>query len=113
MIKAYFADLSHTAQGVMSKIFPIGVATVAAYARQELGDQLEIKLFKLPKELNRALCSGIPDFLCLSNYAWNLQIANAFAKAVKKKKPKTVVVLGGPNFPDSEEERCIFLKKYF
>ncbi|MBT5472490.1 MAG: radical SAM protein [Nitrospina sp.] len=112
MFKAYFADLSHTAQGVMSKIFPIGVATVAAYAHQELGEQLEIKLFKLPEELNKELCSGIPDFLCLSNYAWNLQIANAFAKAVKKKKPKTVVVLGGPNFPDSEEERCIFLKKY-
>ncbi len=108
MIKAYFADLSHTAQGVMSKIFPIGVATVAAYARQELGDQLELKLFKLPEELNKALCSDIPDILCLSNYAWNLQIANAFAQAVKKENPETVVVFGGPNFPDSEEERGIF-----
>jgi radical SAM superfamily enzyme YgiQ (UPF0313 family) len=112
MIKTYFADLSHTAQGVMSKIFPIGVATVAAYAQKELGDQLELKLFKLPEELDKALCSDIPDILCLSNYAWNLQIANTFAQAVKKNNPETVIVFGGPNFPDSEEERAGFLKKY-
>ncbi len=112
MIKTYFADLSHTAQGVMSKIFPIGVSTVAAYACQELGDQLEIELFKFPEDLDRALCSDIPDILCLSNYSWNLQIANAFAGAAKKEKPEMVVVFGGPNFPGSEEERIIFLKKY-
>ena len=112
MVKAYFADLSHTAQGVMSKIFPIGVASVAAYACQELGEQLEVELFKFPEDLDNALCSSFPDILCLSNYAWNLQITNAFAKAVKKEHPETVVVFGGPNFPDSAEERVTFFKKY-
>ena len=112
MTKAYFADLTHTAQGTMSKIFPIGIATVAAYACQELGDELEVELFKLPEELDKALCLNIPEILCLSNYAWNLQMANAFAKAAKVEKPNLVVVFGGPNFPDSDEERTLFLKKY-
>ena len=112
MTKVYFADLTHTAQGVMSKIFPIGTATVAAYACQELGDEIEVELFKLPEELDKALCKNIPEILCLSNYAWNLQIANTFAKAAKKEKPNLIIVFGGPNFPDSEEERTLFLKKY-
>jgi radical SAM superfamily enzyme YgiQ (UPF0313 family) len=112
MTKVYFADLTHTAQGVMSKIFPIGTATVAAYARQEIGDELDVELFKFPEELDKALSSKIPDILCLSNYAWNLQMANTFAMAAKKEKPNLVVVFGGPNFPDSQEERTQFLKKY-
>jgi len=112
MINVYFADLTHTAQGIMSKIFPIGTATVAAYARQELGEEIGVKLFKFPEELDKALCKNIPEILCLSNYAWNLQIANTFAKAAKKKKPDLTVVFGGPNFPDSTVERTQFLKKY-
>ena len=51
MTKAYFADLTHSAQGIMSKIFPIGTATVAAYARQELENEIEVELFKFPEEL--------------------------------------------------------------
>lgn len=112
MTQVYFADLTHTAQGIMSKIFPIGTGTVAAFACQELGNEIDVKLFKFPEELDQGLSEGIPQILCLSNYAWNLQISNTFAKAAKAEKPDLIVVFGGPNFPDSEEERLTFLKKY-
>ena len=94
MIKVFFADLTHTAQGIMSKIFPIGTATVAAYACQELPDEIDVKLFKFPEELDKALSENIPVILCLSNYSWNLQMANTFAKAAKMEKPDLIVILG-------------------
>lgn len=112
MTKVYFADLTHTAQEIMSKVFPIGAATVAAYACQELGDEIDVKLFKFPEELDQALSESIPQILCLSNYSWNLQISTSFAKAAKTTNPDLITVFGGPNFPDSEEERLLFLKKY-
>jgi hypothetical protein len=84
-ISAYFADLTHTAQGMNAKTFPLGIGCVVAYAQQEIGDFLTTKLFKLPKDLDKALSARIPDVLCLSNYSWNFRLAYKFAQLAKEK----------------------------
>ena len=110
-ILAYFADLTHTAQGVNAKTFPLGIGCVVAYARQEIGDFLATELFKLPKDLDEALSTKIPDLLCLSNYSWNFRLAYKFAQLAKEKKPDLIIVMGGPNYPLDAEKRVDFLKK--
>ena len=108
----YFADLTHTAQGISSKTFPLGVGCVAAYAQQELRDDIELDLFKFPEDLNSALLSKKPGILAMSNFSWNLQLTYTFALHAKELYPDLIVVLGGPNFPISVDEQLDFLKRY-
>ncbi len=108
----YFADLTHTAQGIHAKTMPLGAALVASYIKREFKDIFDVSLFKLPKDLESAVLEKCPDILCLSNYAWNTRITVAFAKLVKRINPQLIVIIGGPNFPYEENERQMFLKEH-
>lgn len=94
----FFADLTHMGFGINANMFPLGIGMVAAYARSRYPD-MRLRLFKFPDELNAALEQEMPDVLCLSNYAWNANLAYLFAKAVKTGSPKTITVTGGAKFP--------------
>jgi B12 binding domain/Radical SAM superfamily len=108
----YFADLTHTAQGIHAKCMPLGAALVASYIKREFKDFLDVSLFKLPEELEGAVVEKCPDILCLSNYAWNMRLTVAFARLVKQINPHLIVIFGGPNFPLKEDERQDFLQEY-
>ncbi len=107
--KIYFADLTHTAQGMSSPSFPLGISFVVSYAQQQLGNEFEFELFKFPKDLDEALNKEIPSVMCFSNYAWNLQLAYAFAARAKACKKDLITVFGGPNFPTENKEKIDFL----
>lgn len=51
----YFADLTHTAQGISAPTFPLGVSYVAAYVKEQLKDQVSVQLFKFPEDLDSAI----------------------------------------------------------
>ncbi len=106
----YFADLSHPNH--VTKAFPLGISCVAAYAKQELGNIIDIKLFKMPADLERVFSFQKPEVLCLSSYPWNLHLAYTFAKAAKESYPGLIVVFGGPNFPLTCEEQAEFLRDF-
>lgn len=107
----YFADLTHTAQGIGAPTFPLGVSFVAAYAIKELGTQdFDMRLFKFPADLERALREEPPDILCLSNYSWNFELAYALSRLAKRVNPRLIVVVGGPNFPIDEPEKREYLQ---
>lgn len=107
--KIYFADLTHTAQGISAATFPLGISFVVAYAQKELGEAFDFKLFKLPGDLEAAMRAEWPAMLCLSNYSWNLELAYSFASLAKKHRPDCIVVFGGPNFPLVDAERHAYL----
>ena len=116
----YFTDLTHTGvgtewlprQGVNSYIFPLGIGNVAAYASKYLTEPSSMELFKFPEDLNQALKVKFPDFLSMSNLCFNENLSYAFASYVKEKNPKTIVIMGGPNFPTKPVERERYLKQY-
>lgn len=108
-INIVFADLTHTGVGINADVFPFGVGLVAAYALQELRDQIDTSIFKFPEDLNRALKQGAPDLLCFANYVWNGTLSYKFAEYMKHTHPQVVVVFGGPDFPLPEDERKDFL----
>ncbi|PIR19356.1 MAG: radical SAM protein, partial [Elusimicrobia bacterium CG11_big_fil_rev_8_21_14_0_20_64_6] len=103
--RIFFADLTHTAQGISAPTFPLGVSYVASYVRQQLGKEFDFHLFKFPADLERALVEAPPLVLCLSNYSWNFELAYKLAALAKARYPDMTVVCGGPNFPTNEEEQ--------
>src|SRR5262245_55157631 len=101
----YFADLTHTAQGISAPTFPLGISYVAAYAKEQLGKEFDFQLFKFPKDLERAMLEETPLVLFLSNYSWNFELAYEFASLSKARWPELTVVCGGPNFPTDAAEQ--------
>ena len=64
----WISDLTHTAQGISANTFPLGISYVAAYAKKELGNNYDIRLFKFPLHLAEALHKKTPPtMLCFSN----------------------------------------------
>ncbi|MBI3317670.1 MAG: cobalamin B12-binding domain-containing protein [Candidatus Omnitrophica bacterium] len=108
--RLYFADLTHTAQGIGAPTFPLGVSFVASYAMKELGaEDFAFRLFKLPAHLEEALRTDPPDMLCLSNYSWNFELAYKLGMLAKRHCPGLLLVVGGPNFPIEPDEKLAFL----
>jgi radical SAM superfamily enzyme YgiQ (UPF0313 family) len=108
----YFADLTHTAQGIQAKCMPLGAGLLAAYIKREFKDSLDVSLFKIANDLERAVLEQCPDILCMSNYAWNSRLTVAFTQLVKQINPELIVIFGGPNFPLKADERQDFLKNH-
>jgi radical SAM superfamily enzyme YgiQ (UPF0313 family) len=108
----YFADLSHTAQGVHSKCMPLGSGVVACYIKQQFSKFFEVDIFKFPKDLEQAFTKKVPDLLCLSVYAWNIRLTATFARFAKRINPNLIIIMGGPNFPYTEEAKHHFLSIY-
>ena len=110
-IDIWIADLTHTAQGISTNTFPLGASYVYAYAKRELHNNFNFKLFKFPNDLNKALKSQLPKMLCFSAYSWNFELSYKFATLVKEKDPSVVITFGGPNFPTEDFEKNEFLRK--
>lgn len=83
--KVWISDLTHTAQGISANTFPLGASYVAVYAKKELKDYCDVKLFRFPSHLSKSLNEELPDMLCFSNFSWNFELAYKYADLVKKK----------------------------
>jgi radical SAM superfamily enzyme YgiQ (UPF0313 family) len=111
-VQISFSDLTHTGQTVCANTFPLGVAMVAAYAVQELKDQVNVDIFRYPEDLSNYLESNVPKFACFSVFSWNNNLAHEYARRIKLKHPDTITVFGGVNFPAALDERRDYLLHY-
>ncbi len=112
-VKISFSDLTHTGQLVAANVFPLGVAMVAAYAKKELGNQIDFQLFKYPEDLSQYLLHNTPKIACFSLFAWNNHLSHEYARRLKEVASDTIVVFGGPNWPNEPREQKTFLKKWY
>lgn len=87
---------------------PYAAGLMWAYARQfpeiaaayELGGMLYLK-----EPIDRAVERlDAPDVLALSSYIWNHEWNKAFARAVKVRWPKCVILVGGVQVPDNSAD---------
>ncbi len=111
-VKISFADLTHTGQVVAANTFPLGITFVGGFARQELGNNVEIELFKYPDDFAEYLDQNTPIIACFSCFTWNLRLHHEYAERIKKVSPKTITVFGGPHFPGDAQEQKEFLEKF-
>lgn len=100
-MQIYLADLGHNLLTYSSDVYPLGVANLATWTMSHVksAQPLEIKIFKEPQDLKKALDESPPAVLGLSNYAWNQRLTRQFARYAKAVNPETMTVLGGPNWP--------------
>ncbi len=115
-MRVFLADLGHNQLTYSSDVYPLGVANLATYAREYLPDNLsakhplDIRIFREPEDLKEALDHDSPDVLALSSYSWNHNLALHFADYAKKRHPKVLTLMGGPNFPLTVVEQESFLR---
>ena len=111
-LKIFLADLTHTYKAISNPVMPYGVGLIASYAKKTFGQSVEIKIFKYPEKLYEALHKENCDILGCSTYVWNSNLAHWACRVAKAKNPKTIAVLGGPDFVKDYDQRLEYFKKY-
>ena len=94
-MQIYFGDLSHDTVGLATEVFPLNVAYVAAYAKKEFGDHIQVRLFKYLPELEDAIEREPPDILAMSNYPWCHNMDLAVFRLLDERRPEALRVMGG------------------
>lgn len=95
-LKIYLADLVYDTIKT-NYVVPLNIGYIAAYLDSLFGEKIDIKLFKYPNKLIKAINENPPDILGLSHYSWNSNLCKFFANFVKKKNNKIITIMGGPN----------------
>ena len=111
-INITFSDLTHTGITVDTNYFPLGVGYVAAYAKKRFGDSINVYLAKYPDDLSGYLAENEVRMACFSNFSWNFHLSYQIASKIKAHSPDTIIVFGGPNYPEERLEQEEFLKKF-
>ena len=108
-LKIYLCDLTYDTIILVSDTIPINIGFIASYLKSKLKDKISIELFKYPNDLLSHIKKQPPDILGLSNYSWNSNLSENFAKIAKKFNPNCVVLQGGTNFPHETDQQKEFL----
>lgn len=107
----YLGDLVHDSVAKGPFPMPLNVGCVAAYTKKKFGEDVEMRIFKHPLDLIRALENVSPHILGLSNYAWNTNLNYKVVEHAKKCSAQTICVFGGPNFPIEREKEREYLQQ--
>ena len=111
--RIYFADLTHESQlGIGSDTMPLQLGLIAAWLLKEMGDEVEVEIFKYTEEFAEAVLERPPFLLACSNYLWNLDLGYRYVEAIRRRFPEVITVFGGPNYPDEREDQEEFLRQY-
>lgn len=113
-LRVWLADLTYTGQDTQSlgaDTFPLAVGCIATYAESQIQFTHPIRLFRYPEKMVQALLAeGPPDVMGFSNFVWNSELSLAFARRLKELSPRTLIVMGGPNYPLEPEKQEAFLQ---
>jgi len=104
------ADLVHPNN--QHKTFPYAAGCVAAYAAAALGDRVSVGVFRSAEALGDAFRRRPPGVLGFTNYVWNLELGYEVARQAKAAAPRTITVMGGPNYPTDPDGQRAFLERY-
>ena len=109
-LTVYFADLTHDTIGLATEVFPLNIGFIASYCKSIYNENIDVKLFKYPTVLEKAILHKPPDIIALSNYPWCHNLSLEMLKLTSKIKPECIRVMGGPNFPHDHPSQINFLK---
>ncbi len=112
-IKIHLLDLAHTySVDDPAMLVPLGLGYLKAYLVQEMGDEVDVKIFKHPEKALAAAAEDRPDIIGFANYVWNRQLNLKVGRYLKSQLPDTLFIAGGPNIDIDEEGQTSFLKKF-
>jgi radical SAM superfamily enzyme YgiQ (UPF0313 family) len=106
----YFAQLTHEKEGVyQNNHIPLAIGLLSEFLKKDLDENVLVKLFKTPSDLNDSLLKENPSIVFFSLYMWNENLSLQFAKEIKKQNPGVLIVMGGPNISLIDEKNIDFL----
>ena len=111
----FLSDLSHvTAGGLTSEFIPYGVGCIKSYFCEyaESRDRYKIRIFQDPERFISSALAEPPMVVAFSNYSWNRDVSYSLAQEIKKRRPETLVVFGGPNYPLEDPVRERWFKQF-
>lgn len=108
MLKIYLGDLVYDTVKT-NYVVPLNIAYLAANINVNFRRETDIRLFKYPKDIEKAISNNPPDILALSNYSWNSNLSMQFFKMAKRLNPKVITVMGGPHIRTDFESIKQFL----
>ncbi|MBI4596963.1 MAG: radical SAM protein [Candidatus Omnitrophica bacterium] len=109
-MRIFLADLTHDGTGKLAvDMMPYNIGLIASYAKQQLGDAVQISLFKYVQPLLEALKCQPPHILGCSNYVWNSHLSEFACEHAKQINPAIVTVQGGTNYPFDAPSQLAFL----
>ena len=108
----YAADLRHNYSGVLANdCMPLGVGYIKAVMDRDL-PEVQSRIFAYPDRLAEALRTQPPHVLMLSNYMWNEELSLHFARMMKRIRPDTLVVMGGPNIALEDARKHEYMNRH-
>ena len=96
-MKVFLGDLVHNGGGVGTWYMPLNVGYIAAYARKQLPESVEIRIFKWADRLIDAIRKERPQVVALSHYVWNANLNQRIYEVCKEVDANILTVGGGPN----------------
>jgi putative methyltransferase len=102
MKKVYFAQINNVIAD--ATFLPLSAAYVWAYCNENVeGWELGDILFERQPIDEYLTQITDPDVFAISTYVWNWDISRELARAVRKKWPSCLIVMGGPQVPAKKE----------
>ncbi|MFC1624245.1 B12-binding domain-containing radical SAM protein [Candidatus Omnitrophota bacterium] len=111
-IKIYLCDFVHNYLGVGTYMFPLNIGYIASYAKKCFPDELDVALFKYPKDFIDRFKADTPSIVAFSHYTWSADLNKKVSRWVKAIAPESTIVFGGPNIDHSEEGYKQFFISY-
>ena len=109
-LKIFLCDLTYDTIILVSDTIPINIGFVGSYLHKNFGNEIDISLFKYPKNVINEIKKTPPDIIALSNYSWNSNLSEYVASIAKKYNSNVVTIQGGTNFPHETHLQKIFLE---
>ena len=97
-MKIFLGDIVHDWEKVSLWTFPLNVAYVGEYVKKYVSKEIEVKLFKRPELLIKAIREESPDIVGLAHYVWNTNLNRLVFEVAKSHDPEILTVSGGPIF---------------
>ena len=110
-LSIYLGDLVHNSMARGPFTMPLNIGYVAAYAKKDFDKDIDIRLFKYPKQMVDAIKEAPPDILGLGDYTWNTDLNYRIIEFAKSYSNDLIAILGGPNLPVNEDGQKDYLTK--
>lgn len=112
-IKVFLADLRHFRNGVLfADTMPLGIGYMKAVIDRDLSESVDCEIFAYPDDFMDALNQCPPDIVMVTNYMWNEALSLWYLKEVKRRNPRTLTVMGGPNIAIEDERQKDFVRDH-
>ena len=111
-LKVFLCDLTHDTLLLVSDTIPINIGFIGSYVKYYFDKDIEINLFKYPKDVIEAIKNSPPDLIALSDYSWNSNLSECVAGIAKQYNPNCLTVQGGTNFPHQTNMQLNVLRQH-